>query len=174
VEVTASDPEGIGVGDRAFFRVTEKPQVESENAAHHRATANRLTIPNKPRPLLRCMGLLGRDMYSKKAKDYTGVTAGGYLVLRRDENHDRRAQIAHWRVKCVECGREKVTQSTYVRTGKIGSCECKRQPKQTSNAQLEWLKRRKIRLEEKMAELQQKLAALTQEIESMNGDQSSS
>lgn len=29
--VTASDPERVGISDRAFLRVAERPQVESEN-----------------------------------------------------------------------------------------------------------------------------------------------
>ena len=67
---------------------------------------------------------------TKKAIDYSGRSVNGFAVVRRDESHDRKANIAHWRIKCERCGSEKVVQSTVIRTGKVGECSCKKQDRE--------------------------------------------
>lgn len=84
---------------------------------------------------------------SKKAIDYSGQTANGFVVLRRDENHERKANISHWRVRCEKCGLEKVVQSTAIRTKSVGRCRCEKQD-QTRQPRIDLLvsKKQKLRL----------------------------
>jgi transcription elongation factor Elf1 len=63
---------------------------------------------------------------TKKAIDYAGRSVNGFLVVCRDEQHDRKAKVAHWKIRCNLCGLEKVVQSTAIRKKLVGKCVCQR------------------------------------------------
>ena len=103
--------------------------------------------------------------FSKKAIDYTGKTVAGWLAIRRDEDHDLIAKSAHWRIRCVLCGHEKITQQTYLKTGSVGRCNCVR-------AGSDGLRKKKIqRMENRIKVLESKKSQLQLQLDTLqNGD----